>query len=118
MLALKNTQQQHVIEEELVDAVAQEHFNYIANGPSPTSLGRDGLSVLSPEAHMKQRRQQRRRQLTEWGRVAAGVLAVTVTLWFSRRVKTALVEIVKDAISPTSEDGLGEGGGGTEIVTE
>lgn len=109
---------QHVIEEALVEALAQEHFNYISEGGE---AGND----YSPAIMGQQRRRRRRRPLSEprggvWGfllspRTAMSVVTIVATAVAARHLRDFLVDFVKEAFAPSSDAG-GVGGGGGERV--
>ncbi|CAM9874598.1 unnamed protein product [Scytosiphon promiscuus] len=112
----------HVIEEALVEALAQEHFNYISEGGE-----RNGCSP----AIMGHQRRRRRRPLSKWTgeggawgfllspRTAMSVVTIVATAVAARHLRDFLVDFVKEAFSPppSAADGGGGVGGGSERVT-
>lgn len=128
----ENVAKQRVIEEELVDAVAQEHYKYIAER-GPLMSHRDGSrhhdhhsnmskvaslfsSVFSSSSGRRESVPDRRRLLL-WvaaGRVTLAVLTAAATMWMARGLRGALSEMLTDGLLSSSAegDGGGDGAGG------
>lgn len=92
---------QHVVEERLVEALAQEHFEYIAGedilDASSRKIRTKKLKAVRSAA-AKITRNQRMQMLAIWSTVAAGFFGSMAILWLSSELKKMLVEILKDML--------------------
>lgn len=121
-----------MIEEALVEALAQEHFNYIAEGGrghgggggggSPTEMGRRGSWPSLPSRG--RRGEERGAGLLPWRsllspRTAMSLVTLVATVVAARHLRDFLAEFVREAFSPSSDGGSGggaEAGGVAEAV--
>eukprot|EP00752_Nemacystus_decipiens_P007017 g6295.t1 len=104
-----------MIEEALVEALTQEHFNYIAEGGGrgspPADLGRRG-SWPSPSRRRTGGRGRLWRLLSP--RAAMSLVTLVATVVAARHLRDFLVGFVREAFSPSSDrEG---GGGGAKVV--
>ena len=102
-----------MIEEALVEALAQEHFNYIAEGGGrgspPAAMGRQGSW---PSASRRRREGGGGRLLRLLSpRTAMSLVTLVATVVAARHLRDFLVDFMKEAFSPSGEGG-GDGGGG------
>lgn len=105
----KNAENQHVIEEALVEALAQEHFNYISEGGDGTH----------PAIMGKQQHRRSRSRSSRWGavgfllspRTAMSVVTIVATAVAARHLRSFFVDFVREAFLPSSSSDAGGGAG-------
>lgn len=92
-----------MIEEALVEALAQEHFNYIAEGDSPSGQALPQDSVSCSQGLSCWRGWWRRFS----PQTAMSVATLVVTVMLARHLKDSLVDFAKEAFSDAggSDDG-------------
>lgn len=111
---------QRMIEEALVEALAQEHFNYIAEG--------EGVGYSPAAARLRYRTSPsspwRRRGEKRWRwpwhllspKTAISVVTIVAAAVAARHFRDFLVDFTREAFSTTSEGGDGVGGTGVSEV--
>eukprot|EP00903_Cladosiphon_okamuranus_P009625 g9161.t1 len=104
-----------MIEEALVEALAQEHFNYIAEGDcrssSPAAMGLQGSWPSLSRGRRRQDGGRLWRLLSP--RAAMSLVTLVATVVAARHFRDFLVDFLRGAFSPSSDGGGGwEGAGG------
>lgn len=112
-----------MIEEALVEALAQEHFNYIAEGvgvghsPAAATAGRRHRS--SPSGSSR-RRWEKKKWSWPWHllspQTAMSMVTIVAAAVAARHLRDFLVHFTREAFSTASEGGEGGGGGVVEVV--
>lgn len=105
-----------MIEEELVEALAQEHFNYIAEGGGvPTGIHLGASSSTSSPTSSPTTRSRMQEWLLRSPKVAVHLLAAVATVMLARHLKGFLVDFTKEAFSVEGGDDGGRRSAGSYV---
>ena len=83
-----------------MEALAQEHFNYIAEGGSPP-----GQPLSDPLPHSRRQRPSWRDWLQWSPRAAMSVATLLLTLVLARQLKEQLVDVLREVFTRSDDAG-------------